>query len=140
MPADSNDTKMARPLIVIIEKDRALGQALAMLVHDWGYAAIASASAASIARKLGGRIVEIRAVIADHQPNDSFTGAQGAQALMKAMGRRVPAVVTSGHPHSTPNEPRFPVIWKPFDQRVLQVWLDLHVDRADKGTFSTCIH
>ena len=34
--AADSQTKVYRPLIVIIEKDRALGETLGMLVHDWG--------------------------------------------------------------------------------------------------------
>ncbi len=119
-----------RPLVVIIENDRILAEALSMLVGDWGYAVISVATPALAVRRLGLRVHQIAAIIADYHLDDGFTGIKGAAALALASGHAVPTIVTTGHPVMAEHEDMFAVLWKPFDPSVLQRWLADHVDPA----------
>ncbi|HRK20098.1 MAG TPA: response regulator [Hyphomicrobiaceae bacterium] len=118
------------PLVVIIENDRAMAEALSLLVEDWGYEAVATATPAMAVRRLGPRVHDIAAIIADYHLDDGFTGMKGATALAQASGHRVPTIVTTGHPVMAEHENLFSVLWKPFDPSVLQRWLVDHVGRA----------
>lgn len=119
-----------RPLIVIVESDLAMADALCLLVEDWGYAAISVATPALAVGCLGSRIHDIAAIIVDYHLDDGFTGMNRAAALAQASGHAVPTIVTTGHPVLAEHEDKFAVLWKPFDPSVLQRWLVDHVDRT----------
>jgi len=67
-------TSHPRPLIVVIENDGQLADAIGFLLHDWGFTAVPAKSAAAAARVLGPRIKDVSAVIADYHLDDGFTG------------------------------------------------------------------
>src|SRR5262245_45683011 len=80
------------PLIVVIENDSQLGDAIGLLLHDWGFSAVSAKSACAAARVLGSRIKNVSAVIVDYHLDDGFTGIQSAVALANAIGRPVPTI------------------------------------------------
>ncbi len=118
-----------RPLIVIVENDQQLADALSMLVHDWGFEALPAKSAAAAVRALGSRIAKVSAIISDYQLDEGFTGIKGATAIAQAIGHKVPTIVTTGHTMLAEHENVFPVLAKPFDPGVLHRWLTDHVER-----------
>ncbi|MGH6816655.1 MAG: response regulator [Hyphomicrobiaceae bacterium] len=118
-----------RPLVVVIENDSRLADAVGLLLHDWGFAAVLAKSAGTAARILGVRIKDVSAVIADYHLDDGFTGIGSAAALGTAIGRSVPTIVTTGFPVLAEHRNVFPVLAKPFDPGLLHRWLEDHVDR-----------
>jgi len=132
MPASGS-----RPLIVIIENDLPLADALALLMRDWGYRAVSAKSASIIVQALGPRIADVCAIIADYRLDDGFTGIKAALGITKAIGRRVPTIVTTAHPGLAEREDAYPVLSKPFDPSVLHRWLDDHVTRPVEPSLSS---
>lgn len=119
-----------RSLVVIIENDAQLANALALLVHDWGYEAVPAGSVTVAVRALGPRMNDVCAIIADYQLDDGFTGIKSATAIAKAIGRSIPTIVTTGHAVLAEHADVFPVLSKPFDPGILHRWLDDQVNRA----------
>ena len=124
-----------RPLVVIIENDGQLADAMALLVHDWGFEAIPAGSATVAVRALGSRLSDVRAIIADYRLDDGFTGIKAATSIAKAIGHPVPTIMTTGHALLADHAGAFPVLSKPFDLSILRRWLDDHVNR----TAATCV-
>ena len=122
MPATSS-----RPLVIIIENDRTMADALGMLVHDWGFGVISAPSAKEVVRALGPAIKDVSAIITDYHLDEGFTGIKGASALAQAIGHKVPTIVTTGHAVLAEHADVFPVLSKPFDPGVLHRWLTDHV-------------
>ncbi len=125
MPANA-----PRPLILILENDGHLADALALLMHDWGFAAVPARSARAAARELGPRIKEVCAIVADYYLEEGFTGIRDASAIANAAGRAIPTILTTGHSILAEHQDVFPVLRKPFDPCVLQRWLEDHVGRS----------
>jgi two-component system, sensor histidine kinase len=117
-----------RPIVAIVENDQMAADALLYLMRDWGYQPIVGRSASQVAKALGARIESVRAIVVDYQLDDGFTGIRAASALVAAIGRPVPTIVTTGYPLIAEKEEAFPVLWKPFDPWLLQNWLDTHVN------------
>ena len=128
MPATTS-----RPLVIILENDRTMANALGLLVHDWGFAVISAPSAKEVVRALGPNVKNVRAIIADYHLDEGFTGIKGASAIAQAIGHKVPTIVTTGHAVQAEHEDVFPVLSKPFDPEVLHRWLDDHVGGAVSG-------
>ena len=99
----------SRPLVVIVEADPALADTLAMLIDDWGFRALHCASAKTAIRALGTGLGDVAAIITDYQPLDGFAGIGEASRIMAATGRRIPTIVTSGHPFLAEHQDVFPV-------------------------------
>jgi len=119
-----------RPLILIIENDSSLADALALLVSDWGFASFSARSGSAAARTLGSHIEDVRAIVVDFHLDDGFTGIKEAVAITKAIGHPVPTIVTTAHAMLAEHEDVFPVLSKPFDPGVLRRWLEHHVGSA----------
>jgi CheY-like chemotaxis protein len=122
-----------RPLIVLIEDDSRLAPALAMLIGDWGYECIAARSPAAAAARLGHRVAEVRAVVADFSRDDAYTGRRSAAAIEAALGARVPVIVATNEPVLARSHGFADVLDKPCDPEALQQWLSQHVRHASAG-------
>lgn len=118
-----------RPLVVVVENERRIADALCMLIEDWGFSCLAVPSIASAARALGPDIRKIRAVIADYHLDDGFTGDKAAAALAKAIGFPVPTLMTTGHVTMADRQTKYPVLPKPFDPDILKSWLEANVGK-----------
>ena len=122
MPHTSN-----APLVVIIDSDRDIGKALALLVHDWGYASITAPSGEAAKAALGPDILAVAAIVAEYELDQGFDGACVATNLHEAVGHYVPTIITSGQSYFAEHQTAFSVLHKPFDPTVLHHWLDTHV-------------
>lgn len=114
---------LALPIVAIVEDDRDQARVLSMLLSDWGCEPICGSCASEIARTLGRRIIQIKAIIADFELDDGLTGLRNAESLRLAIGRKVPTIVTTGHRRQAEHEDKFAVLEKPFDPSVLHDWL-----------------
>ena len=72
---------------------------------------------------------QVEALIVDYMLDDGFTGIKGAAAIINAIGRRVPTIVTTGHGERAEHENIYPVLRKPFDPSILRSWLARHVPK-----------
>lgn len=86
-----------RPLVVVIENERRLAEALCFLIEDWGYVCMAAPSSKALARALGPRLSNVKAMIVDYYLDDGFTGDKAAAALAAAIGTQVPTIMTTAH-------------------------------------------
>jgi DNA-binding NtrC family response regulator len=117
-----------RPLILVIDDDQRMARALSLLLDDWGFAYVTAESPTAAVRSLGPRLKEVRAVITDYHLQDGFTGIKGAAAIVKAIGRPVPTLVTTCFLDLADNLSAFPVLAKPFDPNLLRQWLTYQLE------------
>lgn len=129
-PDISNQTTGAdpRPLILVIDDDQRMARALSLLLDDWGFDNVTAESPCAAVRSLGARLSEVRAVITDYHLQDGFTGIKGAAAIVKAIGRPVPTLVTTCFLDLADNLSAFPVLAKPFDPNLLRQWLTYQLE------------
>ena len=123
--ADDED----RPLILVIDDDPKMAEALSLLLEDWGFSHVTAESPSEAVRTLGNRLDEVRAVITDYHLEDGFTGIKGAIAVTNAIGRPVPTLVTTCFLDLAEAASTFPVLAKPFDPNLLRQWLVYQLER-----------
>jgi CheY-like chemotaxis protein len=119
-----------RPLVVVIENERRLAEALCFLIEDWGYLCMAAPSPKALARTLGSQLSDVKAMIIDFYLDDGFTGDKAAAALTAAIGSQVPTIVTTAHTAVADRQTIYPVLPKPFDPDVLRRWLEANIERS----------
>jgi CheY-like chemotaxis protein len=122
-----------RPLVVVIENERRLAEALRFLIEDWGYHCVAAPSSKALARALGPDILQVKALIVDFFLDDGFTGDKAVAALTAAIGSKVPAIITTAHTALADRQAGYPVLPKPFDPDVLRHWLNENIGRHAVG-------
>lgn len=61
-----------RPLVLIIEDNQELANALSRLLDKWGFSNLAAGSSGAAIRDLGGRIKNIQALITDYHLQDGL--------------------------------------------------------------------
>ncbi|MGB0084501.1 MAG: response regulator [Rhodomicrobiaceae bacterium] len=118
-----------RPLILVIDDDPRMANALSLLLEDWGFSHVTAESPSAAVRALGNRLDEVRAVITDYHLQDGFTGIKGAVAVTNAIGRPVPTLVTTCFHDLAETVSAFPVLAKPFDPNLLRQWLNYQLQR-----------
>jgi len=118
-----------RPIVVVIENEDSIARTLRLLIEDWGFHCIAGSSAALAARELGVDASRGRAVIADYELDDGFTGDKAAAMISLVAGLPVPTLLTTGHVSLADRQTGYPVLPKPFDPDVLRQWLEDNVCR-----------
>ncbi len=123
--ADDED----RPLILVIDDDPKMAEALSLLLEDWGFSHVTAELPSEAVRTLGNRLDEVRAVITDYHLEDGFTGIKGAIAVTNAIGRPVPTLVTTCFLDLAEAAGTFPVLAKPFDPNLLRQWLIYQLER-----------
>ena len=112
-----------RPLVLVIEDDSRLESAVAMLIEDWGYDCVAVSAPDEAVIKLGDRIRNVVAVVADVSVKDSFTDQRSAAAISMAVGAGVPVIATTSHPRLAGSNGFAAVLSKPYDPEDLRRWL-----------------
>lgn len=114
----------SRPLVLLIEDDNRLAPALAMLIDDWGYECIAVRSPAAAVERLGQRVADVIAIVADFSREDTNTGRRSAGAIADALGTDIPLMVTAIEPTLARSHGFSCVMAKPYDPETLKAWLD----------------
>jgi signal transduction histidine kinase/CheY-like chemotaxis protein len=79
--------------VLVIDDERAICDAMALLIRGWGYEVLAIESAAEALRALA-RLPD--AIIADYRLRDDKTGAEAVAAIRDAWGSRIPALIVTG--------------------------------------------
>jgi CheY-like chemotaxis protein len=113
----------SRPLVILIEDDDRLAPALAMLIEDWGFECVAVRTPVAARDRLGTRVDQAIAIIADMSRNDAFTGRRSADAITKALGPSIPRIVTTNEPGQASAHGFTEVLAKPYDPEKLRSWL-----------------
>lgn len=85
----------APPLIVLVEDDPAILEALGGLLESWGCRVVPADSLAAALDALSRVGVAPAAIVADYRLGDG-TGLEAIRAIRSAAGREVPAVVVTG--------------------------------------------
>ena len=87
-----------RPLVLVIEDDKRLTPALAMMIEDWGFDCVAVGSTAEASAALGLRAAEVVVIVADLSDGDHWGSDRTLAAISTAIGRDVPVIATCTHP------------------------------------------
>lgn len=112
-----------RPLVILIEDDNRVAPALAMLIEDWGFECIAVRTPAAASERLGARVAQAIAIVADMSRYDAFTGRRSAEAISDALGTAIPRMVTTNEPAEARAHGFSDVLAKPYDPEELRSWL-----------------
>lgn len=94
-----------------------------MLIDDWGYECVAVRSPAAAVEKLGDRVSEIIAIVADLSREDTYTGRRSSGAIASALGTAIPLVATTNEPAMARRNGFSCVMAKPYDPEELRTWL-----------------
>lgn len=117
----------AKPLILILEDDEASAEALGMILCDWGAETAHAANADAVSGVIGGRLSEIRFVIADYNLGSGFDGVTIGRRL-KQLAPQARILVLSGSFHGVALDAAvnagFDVIQKPARADTLIAWLE----------------
>ena len=119
----------SRPVVILIEDDNRVAPALAMLIEDWGYDCIAVRNPAAAVERLGARLSDAVAIIADLSRNDAFIGRRSAEAITEALGTAIPRIVTTNEPALARTHGFSEVLAKPYDPDTLRAWLRARVGK-----------
>jgi DNA-binding response OmpR family regulator len=119
-------TPPSKRLVIVLEDDPLVADALCLLLHDWGFECLHGAALGEILPQLAARAGEVRAIISDDHLRDGATGldalraaeAQGVAArsllLTASLGRRIRAVGAAAG---------YPSMEKPVEPQKLRAWL-----------------
>lgn len=124
--SEPNATSANRPLVILIEDDDRVAPALAMLIEDWGFECVAVRTPVAARDRLGPRVSEAIAIIADMSRNDAFIGRRSAEAITEALGAAIPRIVTTNEPGQASAHGFTEVLAKPYDPEKLRTWLWVH--------------
>ena len=122
-----------RPIVILIEDDNRVAPALGMLIEDWGYECLAVRTPSAAADRLGERIAEAIAIVADLSRYDAFTGRRSAEAIISALGTEIPLLVTTNEPALAEEHGYTDVLEKPYDPETLKDWLKRQGGRRNRG-------
>ncbi len=86
----------ARPLIVVVDDDRAIVEGLALLLDGWGYEVVTALSFATLEQSLPTLRRAPNLIIADHFLPANRTGAEAVERLRRFTGVHVPAIILTG--------------------------------------------
>lgn len=83
-------------LIVVIDDEQTVRDAMQVLLDGWGCVAITAEDAASAAKKLraAGKLPD--AIVADYRLREGLTGAQAIDQLQAEFGAQIPACIITG--------------------------------------------
>lgn len=112
-----------RALVILIEDDNRVAPALEMLIEDWGYDCVAVRTPKAAVERLGPRLNDAIAIIADLSRADAFTGRRSAEAIADALGTDLPCIVTTNEPIEAQTHGFSAVLPKPYDPEDLKAWL-----------------
>ena len=114
-------------VILVIDDNAEVLDSMRALLGEWGHTAIAVRTLEA-ALDAAARDAEIGLVIADYRLGDSVTGADAIDAVRRALGRAVPAVIITGD--TSPqrireaNRSGHRLLHKPIDPRELEALIN----------------
>lgn len=91
-----SDTHTAKPLIIVVDDDRAIVEGLALLLDGWGYEVVTALNFAALEQSLPSLHRVPNLIIADHFLPANRTGAEAVERLRQFAGAHVPAIILTG--------------------------------------------
>jgi signal transduction histidine kinase len=131
---------VAGRLLVVIDDDPQVREAMISLLSRWGCLVVAGEEAGEILDALrpegGGADAVPAAILADWRLRDGRLGTDEARRLHEHFGRRIPTVLITGDTGAAVGDSGFPVLYKPVHGYRLRAQLDalLKRDAATHGS------
>lgn len=95
-PVVSRKADLTGRLIVVLEDDRAVMEAMRQLLIDWGCEVVAGGTIYALEAELGRSARSPDAIIADYRLPQAITGAQTAAELARRLGKAIPTILVTG--------------------------------------------
>ena len=128
--AVSDDARLEGLVVVVVEDDREVGQAMAEMLGEWGCIPVICGDAAEACAALSSRDLAPHTIISDYRLRDNVTGIDAIAALRARYGA-LPAVLVTGEMAVSPpdaSELDYPVLQKPVAPgRIRELLLELSV-------------
>lgn len=90
------DSDARNKLVMVIDDERSVLQALNLLLEMWGYRVIAAESEGEAVERLGALRERPHAILADYRLREGRTGVQAIDRIRTEVGSPVPAVIITG--------------------------------------------
>jgi light-regulated signal transduction histidine kinase (bacteriophytochrome)/ActR/RegA family two-component response regulator len=125
-PAATRERKKStsETVILVIDDDALIRQALELCITDWGYRAISAASASEAMDRLSAEAEPPNFVIADYRLENQLTGTQAVELLRGRFNTTLPGIIITGdtNPERVREAARsgLSVLFKPIDPTALQ--------------------
>jgi signal transduction histidine kinase/CheY-like chemotaxis protein len=127
-PAAADTLPMPQPAaqprtVLIVDDEAPIREGLGLLLEEWGYQAVAAATAEEAARVARGLEAPLDLIVSDLHLGDGPDGIEAIEAVRRACGLDVPAILVTGD--TSPQELRratdsgHPVLFKPVQARKL---------------------
>jgi|SRR5579863_5980296 len=121
------------PCVVLIEDDPLVRLGQEILLRDWGYRVVMGASRDEIFAALRDA-QEVAAIVSDFRVEGPDSGADVAEAISAAAGRRIPTAIMSGslgrNSGDVARTRGFTFFAKPVDPELLRGWLNAAIGAA----------
>lgn len=88
--------KEPEKLVMVIDDERSVLQALNLLLETWGYRVVAAESEGEAVERLSAVGECPAAILADYRLREGRTGIQAIERIRAMVGSRVPAVIITG--------------------------------------------
>lgn len=83
-------------LVMVIDDERTVLQALNLLLEMWGYRVVAAESEGEAVERLSALDEKPHAILADYRLREGRTGVQAIERIRAMVGALVPAVIITG--------------------------------------------
>ncbi len=90
------DSQAREKLVMVIDDERTVLQALNLLLQMWGYRVIAAESEGEAVERLSALDERPHAILADYRLREGRTGVQAIDRIRTEVGTHVPAVIITG--------------------------------------------
>lgn len=121
---------------VIIDDDATVREGLAAMLEGWGHRVVAAADGDAAVAVLAGHDGRAGVVLADYRLGGGCTGVDAIDAVRKACGWQVPAILLTGDTGSDlaqqAERAGFTVVHKPVSPAELRRLMDTIAERADQ--------
>ncbi len=116
-----------KPLALVLEDDAGAGEALAILLRDWGAEVVLGADGAAVVAALGQRVTQARWLITDYHLGETTNGVAVARQI-KADAPATRVLVLTGSTHGQAErdaaEAGFEIMSKPVPADTILAWLE----------------
>jgi CheY-like chemotaxis protein len=113
-------------IVIVLEDDPNVRTALVILMEDWGWQAVAAATASEALGQLGS-VGEVGAIVTDYNLGEGINGVDEVKAMANS-GVQAPVLVLSGSMRGKAQEAALAAghqyLAKPVRPPELQAWLD----------------